>query len=273
MRPVLIATSIALACLAAATGFAIAQPPGPQLQPRPLGYLTDETAPDGSLVLPPAPAPGTDRYVADRAIFKATRALEGTPRWALAQNDVRLGVPDLEADFSCALGVKVTPQNAPKLTLLLTRVARDAGRVSNGAKDIFKRDRPFKIDDGAICTPHDSALDNSYDYPSGHTTLAWTDGLILAELAPDHSTQILTRARAYGESRVVCGVHNASAIEAGRTAGAIAAAAVNGSAEFRADLETARAELAGLRADSANVVDAGQCVVEATLTAKTPYPY
>jgi acid phosphatase (class A) len=273
MRPVLITTAIALACLAGATGFAVAQSPAPQVQPRPLGYLTDQTAPDGSLVLPPAPMPGADRYAADRVIFKATRALEGTPRWALAQNDVRLGVPDLEADFSCGLGVRVTPQNAPKLTLLLSRVARDAGRVSNGAKDVFKRDRPFKIDAGPICTPHDSALDTSYDYPSGHTTVAWTDGLILAELAPDRATQVLTRARAFGESRVVCGVHNASAIEAGRTAGAITAAAVNGSAEFRADLEAARVELAGLRADPANAPDAGQCKAEAELTARTPYPY
>lgn len=268
MRPILILTAVACAGLAAAA--AIAQPPA---APRPPGYLTDQTAPDGALILPPAPVAGTDRYAADRAIFKATRALEGTPRWALAQNDVKLGVGDVEADFSCALGVKITPQNAPKLTLLLSRIARDSSRVSNGAKQVFKRDRPFKIDDGAICSPHDNDLDNSYDYPSGHTTLAWADGLVLAELEPDRSTQILTRARAFGESRVVCGVHNASAVEAGRTTGAITAAAVNGSAEFRADLEAARSELADLRADPALAPDAAQCKAEADLTAKTPYPY
>jgi acid phosphatase (class A) len=32
-------------------------------------------------------------------------------------------------------------------------------------------------------------------------------GLILAELAPERATPILNRGRAYGESRVVCGVH------------------------------------------------------------------
>ena len=185
---------------------------------------------------PPAPAAGSDRYAADRASFKATRALEGTRRSALAENYAQLGVPDLESDFSCVLGVKMTPEKVPKLTLLLTRVARDAGRVSNHAKDIFKHDRPFKIGGGAICTPHDSVVDNSYASPlwPHHGELGgW---LILAELAPDRATKILTRARAYGESRVVCGVHNASAVESGRTAGAIAAAAVNGLAEFRAAL-------------------------------------
>lgn len=269
MRPVLIFATVALAGLAVATGFAVAQSPPTQ----PVGYLTNQTAPAGALILPPAPAPGTDRYAADRAIFKATRALEGSPRWALAQNDVRLGVADLEADFSCALGVRVTPQNAPKLTVLLSRIGHDASRVSNTAKDVFKRDRPFKIDPGPICSPHTDSLDNSYDYPSGHTTLSWTDGLVLAELAPDRSTEILTRARAFGESRAVCGVHNASAVEAGRTAGAITFAAVNGSAEFRADLEAARSELADLRAAPANAVDPAQCRTEAELTAKTPYPY
>jgi acid phosphatase (class A) len=270
MRPVFTVAVVATISLTALAGLAVAQQAAP---PKIVGYLTDQTAPNGALIIPPAPAPGADRYAADRAIFKATRALEGTPRWALAQNDNQLSIADIERDFSCAIGVKITPADAPKLSLLLARAMRDAGRVSNGAKDIFKRDRPFKIDAGDICIPHDDGLDKSYDYPSGHTTASWTLGLILAELAPDRSTQILTRARAYGESRVVCGVHNASAIEAGRTAGAITEAAINGSSEFRADLEAARGELAVLRADPANAADGGQCQAEAELTAKTPYPY
>ncbi len=270
MRPVLIVTIATTLALSAGAGWAIAQQAAAAAVK---GYLTDQTAPNGALILPPQPTPGTDRYAADRAIFKATRTLEGTPRWALAQNDNQLTTADLEKDFSCALGARVTPANAPKLSLLLTRAARDSKRVMDDAKAAFTRDRPFKIDPGNICIAHTDSLDNSYDYPSGHTTLSWMVGLILSELAPDRATEILTRARAYGESRVVCGVHNASAIEAGRTTGAATAAAVNGSAAFRADLDAARAELAALRANPANAVDAGQCKAEANLIAKTPYPY
>jgi membrane-associated phospholipid phosphatase len=40
-------------------------------------------------------------------------------------------------------------------------------------------------------------------------------GLILAELVPEAASDVLARARAFGQSRIVCGVHNASAVEAG----------------------------------------------------------
>ena len=44
------------------------------------GYLGD-AAPDTTFVVPPAPQAGSPEAEADRAIFKATRALQGTPRW------------------------------------------------------------------------------------------------------------------------------------------------------------------------------------------------
>src|SRR5436190_651608 len=59
-------------------------------------------------------------------------------------------------------------------------------------------------------------LVNNSDYPSAHTVYGWSWGLVLAELDPDRATDIMIRALAYRESRVVCTVHNASAIEAGR---------------------------------------------------------
>ena len=40
----------------------------------------------------------------------------------------------------------------------------------------------------------------------------WTVGLIMAEVAPDRATEILARARAFGEGRLVCGVHTLSAL-------------------------------------------------------------
>ena len=48
-------------------------------------------------------------------------------------------------------------------------------------------------------------------------------------------TQILVRARAYGESRIVCGVHNLSAVEAGRTNASALVAALHGSPQFRSN--------------------------------------
>jgi acid phosphatase (class A) len=46
----------------------------------------------------------------------------------------------------------------------------------------------------------------------------------------------------------VCGVHNASAVEAGRLTATAVFAAQHASAEFRADVDAARQELVALRA-------------------------
>jgi acid phosphatase (class A) len=96
------------------------------------------------------------------------------------------------------------------------------------------------------------------------------EALILAELAPDRATQILARGRAFGESRLVCGVHSLSAVEAGWMAGASAVAALHASPEFRADLEAARKELPQARA-AAPAADAGACRAEAAAVASTAY--
>ena len=53
----------------------------------------------------------------------------------------------------------------------------------------------------------------------------------------------MARARAYGESRLVCGVHNASAVEAGWTNASAVFAALQTSGEFRDMMAKAKAEL------------------------------
>ena len=232
------------------------------------GYLPSDSF-DIRAVLPVAPTPGDPRYDADRAIFKNTRSLIGSPRWNLATNDVKTGSADLMADFSCTVGVALTPQNAPHLKALVETAGRDTGRSSGIAKDYFRRLRPFQIDDGATCQPKEE-LANSFDYPSGHTTWGWTWALILAELVPDKATAILARGRAYGESRIVCGVHNASAVQYGYLTASATLAAVRASAKYRADFAAARKELAVLR-KRGPMPNAATCQAEADLVAQDIY--
>lgn len=251
----------------AAGGAAIAQQaaaptPLPAVSP----YLGPERWPDATKILPAAPATGSAREAQDQTVFKATRALEGQARWTLAQADVPTLPPAMLKTFSCAVGVELTPQNAPKLTAMLSKVGLDAGRQTAAGKDVFSRKRPYLIDEGQICVPKSESLAKSPDYPSGHSTWGWSIGLILAELAPDRATPILTRARQFGESRVVCGVHSVSAVEAGRTNGASLVATLHGDPQFRADMEAARAELAEIR-KAAGAAPAA-CAVEAETLAK-----
>ncbi len=267
MSRILINLVLGGAIAASGTAMAIAKEPAAPARASTAGYL-GETGPDTYKILPPAPVAGTIRFEADRATFLATRASKDTPRWALAIADANEAA--IVQDMSCAIGMELTPDKAPKLTNVLMTMRFDVRRAVNKPKDIYKRQRPYLIDEGPICVEKTAGLAASPDYPSGHTTWGWSVGLILAELLPDRSTEILTRARSFGESRLFCGVHNMSAVESGRTNGSAVVAGLHGSAQFRADMDAARQELAALR-KTAKAPDPATCAAQAELIAKSPY--
>jgi acid phosphatase (class A) len=229
------------------------------------GYLTDAAAPDTLKIIPPAPLPDGPENKADQAIFAQTRALEGTPRWSLAARDS--DEKAILADMSCAAGVPLSAATAPHLAALIHKMKADVERGVNAPKNYYMRPRPFFSLPGALCVARNDNA--SPDYPSGHATWGWSVGLVLAELDPTHATEILVRARAFGESRVVCGVHNASSVEEARTVASSVVAALHADPQFRADLDAARAELAGLLAHAGPAPAA--CAAEANLVAKTPW--
>ncbi len=239
--------------------------------PAPQPYLAKGAAPDATRLLPPPPALKSIEDKADRAAVTTAGKLLEQPRGAMATSDAVASPAAVLEDFSCAVGVRLTESNVPVLLELYSRVSRDARAVIDPAKDLFKRKRPFVGGKARICVPRDAGLEASGSYPSGHTTVSWAAALILAELAPDRETEIMMRGRAYGESRVVCGVHYPSDLEAGRTGASALIATLHGDAVFRADLDRARAELAAARAAGGPAPDAGRCKVEDEASAHRPW--
>lgn len=235
------------------------------------GYLTPEQTSSVVSIVLPAPTTGDARYQADMAIFHATRSLEGSARWTLAQSDDNLSLAGLLHAFRCALGLDLTPADAPKLTALLARANADAGAAASVIKARYRHKRPFQVAAGDVCVSAlgKLALERSPDYPSGHTALSWETGLILAELVPEAASDVLARARAFGQSRIVCGVHNTSAVEAGWMTATSVFAMEASSAEFHKDFDAARTELTALRAQ-AKSKPAG-CEAEAETLSKNPY--
>jgi acid phosphatase (class A) len=233
------------------------------------GYLAQPTALHMTEVLPAAPQRGSPRYEADRQVFLATRKLEGSPRWALATGDVKLDVPSMLKDFSCAMGVSMESARLPKLSAMLEKVDADGVAITEPAKQANHRQRPFLLDDGPVCQSKDK-LAQSFDYPSGHATWGWTVGVLLSELVPDRATELMLRGRAYGESRVVCGAHNLSAVLAGQANAAAIVARLHAEPAFEADMAAARKELDALRAAGAPV-DGAQCAAERAVIEATPY--
>lgn len=228
-------------------------------------YLTPPTTPDGLAILPPPPRPGSATAKRDRAVFVATRRLVGSERWRIAADDVENAPLDR---YACAMDARLTPSMAPALAHLLDGIG--TGDTVEPVKVHYAARRPYLGTGAPICQSKTAHLAADGDYPSGHAANGWLEGLVLAELLPDRASPILARARAYGESRAVCGAHSLSAVEAGWMAGSATFAVLQASPQFRRDLDAARGELRSL-AGAAPRPDASRCAAEAAVVAKPPW--
>lgn len=223
---------------------------------------------DARQAVPPPPPAGSAADQRDRAVFLATRRLKDTPRWSLAKQDAsKAGVVDA---YSCALGVTPSRRATPRLAAMLERIARDVRPAVSAPKRLYDRKRPYQVDRGAICVRSGLVTALTPDYPSGHATWGWTVGLVLARAQPERAEAVLARARAYGESRVVCGVHNASSVEAGRLNAAALVKTLETSPAFAADLAAVGRELDAARA-AGPAPDPARCAAEAAVLAQRPY--
>jgi acid phosphatase (class A) len=228
--------AIALAACATATP---APAPAPSTQPT--HPTTADRNPavqvDALVFLAPPPEANGALELAERAIVRGPWSAERRQQ-ALEDNAI-----DPFAAFDAVLGPSFTAANYPATAALLDRAGRAAGFAGDPAKFRYRRPRPF-LSDGAItpCIEDTPRLRESFSYPSGHGALGFGWALVLAELAPDHADALIERGRDFGWSRVVCGVHYPSDIDASRTVAAAAIARLHADPEFQAALEAAREE-------------------------------
>lgn len=213
----------------------------------PKGYLPAGAAPDAMKIIAPPPADGSAANLAERQTFETTRALEGTPRWTQATRDADLSGKEAFHGFSCVTGVKIGPQTTPVLAKMLLRTIDDARPIYNPTKDFYNRKRPAAGNTAPICVPREGWIETNGSYPSGHSLIGYSWSLIVAELVPERATQITTRGREFGDSRVICGVHWQSDVDAGRTLAGALVARLHADPGFQADLATARSEIEAAR--------------------------
>lgn len=197
---------------------------------------------DGFAVLSGAPAPGSPQQAADVAIARGPWSAE---RIAKAAEDDAF---DPWKAFDDVMGPAFTAGNYPATKRLFDQMLAVTGPAIGPTKARWQRPRPFIADPAQrTCITPTDALRASGSYPSGHAAMGWAWGLALAELAPDKADALLARGFEYGESRVVCGVHWASDVAAGRALGAAGIARLHGDPGSRALIEAARAEIAAKR--------------------------
>lgn len=212
------------------------------------GYLAPDERPDGIALVPPPPMPGSAEAQADEAVYREVSALEGTARWELAAADANLKFPRAASTFACALGFDVDASSMPHLYTLLQRTIVDAGQSTYPAKQKYMRKRPFEDTGAPTCVPgDDKVLRANGSYPSGHASLGYVWGEVLAEIVPKRAAELRARAREFGQSRVVCRVHWQTDVDQGRVVGRAVFEKLHSNADFLADLQAAKREARAAR--------------------------
>jgi len=132
----------------------------------------------------------------------------------------------------------------PATKKLFDEVGNEEEQRTKLFKTYFARKRPYQRDTSiVICASEGKGTTKPNSYPSGHTTLGFSMGVVLANLIPEKNQAILARAKLYAEHRMVCGVHYRSDIVGGQALGTALALKLMEVPSFRADYDAAKAEL------------------------------
>lgn len=199
---------------------------------------------DAALILPPPPADGSPQSTAEMAELHALETSRTPARLAQAQHDAEVeNVTAIAEVLQPALNLAQRPVTAK----LFADLHAEDELVATAAKSFYHRLRPWAADAALGASPAlakcDKGAANS-SYPSGHATMGFAAGAVLAQLMPSQAQAVLARASDYAYSRVVCGVHYRSDIDASHVLATALVAKLMTKPAFTAELEAARAELA-----------------------------
>ena len=204
------------------------------------GFLKPSDMFDPAHFLPPPPEDGSPRALAELAETKKIMA-EATPaqRAAAASDDGN----ENGTIFAVVLGPAWDLAKLPATAKVINEVTASEGPFSDIAKNEFHRRRPWIVDTTLqTCAPHRPSQDMQ-SYPSGHTTVGYGMGVVLANLMPSHAQAILGRSAQFAENRLICGMHFRSDIVAGQQFGTIMAIRLMQNPQFQADMAAAKTEL------------------------------
>ena len=207
-------------------------------------YLNASDVADSLALLPPPPAMDSITFLNDQAQYNKGFMLRKTERGALAARDAEIDAKGVSAALSEAFGMKSSKDNTPQIYKLISKMVEDAGDLATrAAKEHYMRVRPFAFYGVNTCNMKDQkTLSTNGSYPSGHTAIGWAEALVLAEINPFRQNEILKRGFEMGQSRVICGYHWQSDVDAARVVASAVVARLHANDEFNAQLKLAKEE-------------------------------
>jgi acid phosphatase (class A) len=196
-------------------------------------FLPEDPAPFVAQFAPPSPSdsPQTRAELDELLALQAARtpaALEAAR--ADRKKDIR--------QFYGALGVDAANDSTlGPLREFMDRVESDVSLYVRAAKLRFARPRPYVVE--PRLKPCTGDLADNQSYPSGHSSYGYVAALVLADMVPERRQQLLARADEFAHQRMVCGVHYASDVAAGRKAAEWLRARFTASSGYRAEEQEA----------------------------------
>lgn len=214
-----------------------------------LYFLEDSEVANSLDLLPPPPEAGTILFLYDKERYDWGKLQRNTPRGDQAAQDARVDGNGVPLAFSEAFGIEISKEKTPEIHKLIINMREDAGDLATrDAKNHYMRVRPFSFFNEMTCNPEQQKeLSTNGSYPSGHTAIGWATALVLAEINPDRQNEILKRGFEMGQSRVICGYHFQSDVDAARIVSSAVVARLHANDAFMKQLNKAKAEFAKLQ--------------------------
>lgn len=163
-------------------------------------HFAKPTSVDVAQALPAPPAPGTLSARADLEAVLQAQAWRTPDQIAWAKR-VDKNDPFM---WSEVLGAWFTPENLPRTAALLKDADEDRHEITEVAKKLFARARPYVVDPSIQPCVGKPSNDS---YPSGHTTSLFTRAGVLAEIFPEKHAELFAFAHRAAWGRIQAGVH------------------------------------------------------------------
>jgi DNA-binding beta-propeller fold protein YncE len=235
---------IAILLFAALTPVVFGQP-----APKKLRFLTQADI-DPSRLLPPPPADGSESQKQELADLKRLLKTRTPERFAQAKWDDE---HEDSSAFASVIGPEFNLKALPATAKLLADVENDQSIAASAAKEHFHRVFAAVLDPSLAdlnCDPEGVRAGGSRaggrgrrSYPSGHATMGYSVGLVLATLFPEKAQAIEARAEDYALSREFCAEHYYSDVEASHALGIAVGTELLNNAALQPEIAAAKAEL------------------------------
>lgn len=204
---------------------------------------------DPSRLLPPPPADGSESQRKELRDVEHMVEVRSKERFSQAVWD---NEHEDASAFAATLGPEFDLNKLPATAKLVAIVLNDQSVAASAAKVYFHRRFPVAAAGEAAASYRAWSCDADVkrpgerplrSYPSGHATMGYSLGIVLAALMPGRAQAILARAADFGYSREVCGDHYHSDVEASHALGNAVGILLLNSPALRAQIESSKAEL------------------------------